>query len=274
MDMDKEEEVYLSGSSVLLLLSELSKDHDPDNPQGYYNLSCSSSGFSSCPGGGPSSLLTIGETPCTRTIARAASARAAEGQWRRRNKRERNLSQVVLKTRHQEEKPPRPQEGRDLAQDARDRIARLSSFRGSDREPGLALSAGSREPDSGLFVSPPPGGSAANQESLYDKSLSSTSSSDYSSNRCLVKIGGEGDPAPDPNTEYESQDLSLWLDEEDESAVGSGDEVVTWRCTGTGVRRRTVVAAARRRKRRRRKRKSGGVLDGEEGRQTGREHQI
>ena len=253
-----EEEVYLSGTSSVILSQQQQQDQQQQQ-ECYYNLSCSSSGFSSCPGGGD---LPIGSSVPV-AVGRVASLRA-ERQWRSRCKRQRNLSQVVVRTRHQETAAAPVSQHPELT-------GRLS---------GLSLRDDSRHQDSGFF-SPSSLLASPAKNCASSASSSTASSSNYSSNltpfrrtkSTIVRIRKEQDaidPDDEPKSlpqdnaakdrEYESQDLCLWMEEEEEEEEEGAEEVV-WRCPGVkSVPEGTRPQPSQRRRRKRKKKNGGGTL--------------
>ncbi len=227
-----------SGSSSVLLLQQQQQQQQQQQDQGqqqnYYNLSCnSSSGFSSCPGGawGPSSLQETTTTAAATTttdssLSRAASLRAVR-QWRRR--RQRNLSQIIVKTKHEDAQSV------EHSNNNQDKVFSVSLGQGST---SVVVVQEEKE-----------------EEEVYK---AGSVSSDATGSKCLLRLGDQDAnramaATPEaPRTEYECQDLSMWLDEVE--SVSSGDEVVTWRCTGGGGGKNVQK---RRRRRRRRKKKDG-----------------
>ncbi len=248
-----EEEVYLSGTSSVILSQQQQQDQQQQQ-ECYYNLSCSSSGFSSCPGGGD---LPVGSSLPV-AVGRVASLRA-ERQWRSRCKRQRNLSQVVVRTRHQETAAAPVSQHPELT-------GRLS---------GLSLRDDSRHQDSGFF-SPSSLLASPAKNCASSASSSTASSSNYSSNltpfrrtkSTIVRIrrDQDDDPGDEPKSlpqdnaakdrEYESQDLCLWMEEEEEEEEGA--EEVVWRCPGVKSVSEGAGPQPSQRRRRRRKKKNGG----------------
>ena len=257
-------DIALTNSVIILSEEVLSKDAaDIEN---YYNLSCSSSGFSSL--NGSSSVVSSG-----------SNVRPWLGG--RRNSRVRS-SQVVVRTRHLQEPEVKviPESPKVTLKNCDN-----STLLACDGSPPLHDSGfdsksnidhDEEEEESGLNKVP----SSCNTSSYYSTNSSTVNSSTASTRTkrgCLIKIVDEDTstfssfdpsriaddplrPASNPPPAYECQDVSLWL-EEDEGPEDDG--VVVWRCTGgkkAGDQKsgdQFEDGARRRRRRRRRKRRPG-----------------
>jgi len=214
------QKVTVTNASVLLSAEPVD--------EGYYNLSQTSSGFSSL---GPGDI----PQPPTSLVSAQKSRKAA-----------RSLSQVVFRTKCAEHTAPKLQLERKESSIyvAANRLV----LRGQEDDR-------SQSPDSSS-------GSATLPAATAYSDVSSSSSTYYATRRgrTVVSIG---EPAKSHSelTErnYETEEVSLWLEEDGDEACSDEDVVdagvVVWRCSGTGPKRRTWIL----RRRRRRSRSEGSV---------------
>lgn len=75
---------------------------------------------------------------------------------------------------------------------------------------------------------------------FHSDSISDTSSTSSPSNtkKCVIRINEDGECIKRSVDCYEEQDVSVWLSEDEDDPC---EEIVIWRCTGTGIKRRTWI---------------------------------
>ena len=212
MSIHEKRDVLLTNASVLLRPSSRLSEGAEGLVENYYNLSASSS----------SGFSSLGSSTGVPIRKRTASCRL-----------QRRPSQVLVRTRCDVTKIRQDDSGfaelhEEEEQQESDKLSEDST---------LSLGDSEEEEDSGDEDNEARTGKGKCVIKI-NQSEGSSSSTQLSINGC--KRG------------YEEQDVSIWLEEEDEAAEAEG--VLVWRCSGTGIKRRTLLVL---KTRRRRKRTSG-----------------
>jgi hypothetical protein len=216
-------------NSTVLLSSDTSNSLVQES---YYNLSQTSSGFSSLgpsDGGGGGHQGISGPSSLVRGRQRRASRR---------------LSQVIFRTKCAEKEEAEAVSHVQL--ERKESSVYVAASRLFLQGDDVSRSDSPLDTSSGSATLIP----AAASFAYSDATSSSASTYSSAGHRTIVTIGESRQPSLNsPNKTYETEEVSLWLEDDEEDTDDAFDDgVVVWRCSGTGPKRRTWVLKRRRRR--------------------------